>query len=367
VRPPAPSARPAGIKDIARAVGVSIGPVDRALHDKPGVSAATRRRVLDQAAALGYRPNLAARHLKSRTVVRVSVHLPEQIAIFWDSLRDGIREAAAPLAPALAVEFRDSPRLGEGEAATVRRAIDSGADGIILAPGDPVALRPVLARAAARKIPVVCVVTDAPECERLASVSAEPFTVGAVAGELLARFLPGGGEVAFFTGWLGTEEHAEKLGGFQSSLWNVGRGVRLVSVVEARDSARVGYERALAVLDAHPDLRGVHVSTVNSMPVLRAIERRGRAGQITVVTTDLFPALVPRIRSGQVAATIYQRPVSQGRQALQALAGYLLGGARPPVRIKVIPHVVMRSNLDQLLDRVAHLQGSERFSGGGEI
>jgi LacI family transcriptional regulator len=70
-----------------------------------------------------------------------------------------------------------------------------------------------------------------------------------------------------------------------------------------------------------------------------------------VVTTDLFPALVPRIRKGHVAATIYQRPVSQGRLALQALYQFLLNGTKPPARIKVVPHVVMRSNLDLLLDR----------------
>ena len=115
----------------------------------------------------------------------------------------------------------------------------------------------------------------------------------------------------------------------------------------------MGYRRALAVLDAHEDLKGIYVSTVNSMPVLRAVERKRRAGRIAVVTTDLFPALVPRIRAGQVAATIYQRPVSQGRQALQALYQFLAEGTRPPDRIKVIPHVVMRSNLDQVLERMA--------------
>ena len=350
---PTPPPRLVGIKDIARATGVSIGTVDRALHDKPGINPGTRRRVLCAADRLGYRPNLAARHLKSPTRLRISVHLPEEIALFWDSLRDGIREAAAPFAHTLSVEFRNNPRLGEGEVAPLEQALESGVNGLILAPGDPAALGPLIERAASLAVPVVCVVTDAPSCERLTSVSADPFTVGSVAGELISRFLPGGGDVAFFTGWLGTEDHAEKLRGFRSSLKDVGCGVELVSVVEAHDDERVGYRRALALLDAHEDLKGIYVSTVNSMPVLRAIERKRRAGRIAVVTTDLFPALVPRIRAGQVAATIYQRPVSQGRQALQALYQFLAEGTRPPGRIKVIPHVVMRSNLDQVLERTA--------------
>jgi LacI family transcriptional regulator len=362
-----------GIKDIAGAAGVSIGTVDRALHDKPGINPATRRRVLDTAASLGYRPNLAARHLKSRTSFRVSVHLPREIALFWDSLRDGIREAAAPFEPTLQVEFRSHPRLGEGDVELVEQALDDGANGLIVAPGDPAALGPCLRRAARTKVPVVCVVTDAPSAERLTSVSADPFTVGSVAGELLARFLPGGGDVAFFTGWLGTEDHAEKLRGFHASIDAVGRGVHVAAIVEAHDDERVGYRRALAALHAHPNLAGIYVSTVNSIPVLRAVERTGRTGRIAVVTTDLFPALVPRIRKGHVAATIYQRPISQGRLALQALYQFLLDGTRPPARIKVIPHVVMRSNLDLLLEsrsqktelRIQKIEGRRRKASRG--
>ena len=69
---------PVGIKDIARALGISTGTVDRALHAKPGVSAMTRARVLSMAESLGYRPNLAARYLKSQKQLRISVHLPQR-------------------------------------------------------------------------------------------------------------------------------------------------------------------------------------------------------------------------------------------------------------------------------------------------
>src|SRR5690606_14417788 len=137
-------------------------------------------------------------------------------------------------------------------------------------------------------------------CERLTSVSADPFTVGAVAGELLSRFLPGGGDVAFFTGWLSTQDHAEKLRGFQASLATAGGALRLGPVVEAHDDEREGHRRALAVLRAHPDLKGLYVSTVNSLPVLRAAEQEGRLSGLTVVTTDLFPELVDWIRAGKV-------------------------------------------------------------------
>ena len=341
-----------GIKDIARALDISIGTVDRALHGKPDVSAATRARVLSMAEALGYRPNLAARYLKSRKQLRIDVHLPRRIALFWDLLREGIREAAAPFAPALHVDFRTYKSLGDGDVALFEEALRDGTNGLIIAPGNPAALAPYLRKAARRAIPVVCVVTDAPASERLTSVSADPFTVGAVAGELLSRFLPGGGSVAFFTGWLATQDHADKLRGFESSLRSSGAGLALGPVVEAHDDEREGHRRAIDVLRAHPELKGIYVSTVNSLPVLRAAEQEGRLAGLTVVTTDLFPELVEWIRAGKVAATVYQRPVSQGRLALQALYQFLLNGTSPPPRLNVVPHLVMRSNLDLFLERL---------------
>ncbi len=351
-KPQSPAPAPVGIKDIARALGISIGTVDRALHGKPDVSPTTRARVLSMAEALGYRPNLAARFLKSRKQLRVSVHLPRRIALFWDLLREGIREAAEPFTPALHVDFRTYPSLGEGDIPLFEEALRDGTEGLIIAPGNPAALAPHLRKAARREIPVVCVVTDAPEDQRLTAVSADPFTVGAVAGELLARFLPDGGQVAFFTGWLATQDHADKLRGFESSLASMGPALTLGPIVEAHDDAREGHRRARDVLRAHPHLKGLYISTVNSLPVLRAAEQEGRLAGLTVVTTDLFPELVQWIRAGKVAATVYQRPLSQGRLALQALYQFLLNGTRPPSRLRVVPHLVMRSNVDLFLERL---------------
>jgi len=96
----------------------------------------------------------------------------------------------------------------------------------------------------------------------------------------------------------------------------------------------------------------LYVTTANSLPVIEAIANNGRADRITAVTTDLFPALLPLIRSGRVLATIYQRPQTQGRLAFQSLYQFLLERKYPAATIKVAPHIVMRSNLDLFTDRV---------------
>ncbi len=71
-----------GIKEIARALGVSIGTVDRALHGRPGINPITQSKVLEMAQSMGYRPNLAARYLKSKKQLRFTASLPREIAYF---------------------------------------------------------------------------------------------------------------------------------------------------------------------------------------------------------------------------------------------------------------------------------------------
>ena len=165
--------KPAGIKEIAQALGVSIGTVDRALHGRPGINSSTQRRVLKMAQTLGYRPNMVARNLKLRRKLRIAVQLPREIAAFFNALREGIREAAAPFESSVELLFFDVPRLGEHEAEAFQQALDEHVSGIIVAPGHPKDLKALIQKAARSNVPVVCVATDAPKTERLTTVSSE--------------------------------------------------------------------------------------------------------------------------------------------------------------------------------------------------
>jgi DNA-binding LacI/PurR family transcriptional regulator len=61
-----PRRQPANSEDVARMAGVSRSAVSRTFTDGASVSEPTRRKVLDAARKLRYRPNLFARSLKTR-------------------------------------------------------------------------------------------------------------------------------------------------------------------------------------------------------------------------------------------------------------------------------------------------------------
>jgi LacI family transcriptional regulator len=61
------------MREVARAAGVSVNTVSRALNGKPEISPKTKAKILEVAAELGYRPNRLARGLRSNKTGTIGV------------------------------------------------------------------------------------------------------------------------------------------------------------------------------------------------------------------------------------------------------------------------------------------------------
>jgi LacI family transcriptional regulator len=343
----------AGIKDIAKALGISIGTVDRALHGRAGVSLKTKARVLQMAEQLGYKPNLAAQALKLNRRIEIAVVLPKQISHFFDPLRAGIRSAAeATLGMHVKVTFHEYPRLGQGDAELLEARLKERCDGIIFTPGNPRKLDPIIHRLAAQGTAMLCVASDAPGSGRIGLVSAHAYTSGALAAELLAHKLYRKAHVATITGDLTTLDHAEKLRGFAATLAMLAPHLSLLPAVESHERPKEAYRQTIGLLHGETKPQGLYISTANSMPVLQALEEEGLLGKIQVVTTDLFQELVPLIETGKVLATLYQRPFTQGKVAFESLVTYLLEEKKTAPMTRLAPHIIFRSNLPLFTERL---------------
>jgi LacI family transcriptional regulator, galactose operon repressor len=344
--------RNATLFDIADALGISTGTVHRALHNHPGVSAATRSRVLQVSKSLGYRPNLAARFLSRRKQFRISVNTLSGTTSFWDEVRDGINQGARALGVEnVELEFRTYPLLGEAEEEAFQSAMKADSNGIVAFPSQPRNFRSWMKRAAKSKTPVVCVSTDAPDSGRLAVVSIDTMASGSLAADLLGRFLARKGKVAATLSAISINEHAEKFQAFRSTLQSLHPEMQVLEPIEDHDTESEAYDKCRALFAAHPDLAGLYITTEASIPVIQAARDSGVLDKLSIITTDLFPKLAEELRFGNIAATIYQRPRTQGRLAFQVLYNYLADGRTPQQQVTLVPHLVMRGNLDYFLAR----------------
>ncbi len=337
----------AGIHEVAAAAGVSIGTVDRALHGRPDISEATRKRVMRAAQKLGYRPNLAARALSGKKKrIRIAVCIPREIHYFYDQLWAGVYAEAERWAD-FGVEFEHHPlkELGAREIVVLEKILQSNPDGIVLTPGQPEQTSALITRAETQGVRVICVSTDAPASGRSGIVCVDPLLNGALAGELMAKFVPPGSSVAAVTGMLSTEDHARKTEGFTRSFFQHCPKGSMVGVVEAHEHKQESFQRTKELLARFDSLAGIYVNTVNCLPVCDALAACKMTGKVKLITTDLFREMVPFLKDGTIAASIYQHPHQQGRLAVVALAQYLVQGVPIPPRRHINPSIVFSSNV----------------------
>lgn len=339
-------ARRSGIPLIAEMAAVSIGTVDRALHNRPGINDETRQRVLAIAKKIGYRPNLAARSLSTGRRVRVGICVPQEIRYFYNEMWAGIDEEVRRYSDR-GIDFllHPVPELGKGERQAFRKILDSDVRGIVVTPGNPEFMTPLIDAAEERDIRVVCVSTDAPASQRSCIVCVEPTLNGLIAGELMAKFVAPRSHAAIVTGMLKTVDHSQKAEGFSTSFTRYCSGGSVVATIEGHEIPEESYRKTLKLLKRHPSLAGIYINTVNCLPVCRALADADMAGKIRVIATDLFKEMVPLFRSGTIDASMHQRPYRQGQLAVRTLAEHLLHDTEMPPTHYLNPGIALRSNL----------------------
>ncbi|MGC8628054.1 MAG: LacI family DNA-binding transcriptional regulator [Acidimicrobiales bacterium] len=107
------------IRDVARAAGVSYQTVSRVINESPSVRPSTRQLVLETIAALGFRPNRAARALAGGPIQAVTV-LTANTRLYGPSAAlEGIEEATRAAGFALGVRVVES-----GTPTDVRDAVE---------------------------------------------------------------------------------------------------------------------------------------------------------------------------------------------------------------------------------------------------
>lgn len=173
------------IKDVAREAGVSIKTVSRALNDEPRISAATRQRVLDVVAALGFRPNTLAQHMRAGARDRaVALVIPDMANPFFGSVAAGVESVIRDQGLTLIVGSSDEDP--DRERVLVTTFLDRQAAALLIVPaaaGDHAYLRPERQRG----LPVVFI--DRPPVRLTADcvVSANHDGAGEAVAHLIAQ------------------------------------------------------------------------------------------------------------------------------------------------------------------------------------
>ena len=119
------------IKEIANIANVSLMTVSRALNNNPRVREQTRKKILNIAKELNYRPNRIARSLVSKKSNLISLIVADIRNQFFAELARGIEDKAWESGYNVIISSTDNdPKRLESQ---VRLMMEMGVDGFILA------------------------------------------------------------------------------------------------------------------------------------------------------------------------------------------------------------------------------------------
>ncbi len=275
--------RPVVAMDVARAAGVSQKTVSRVVNGDPHVSADVRDRVAQAVAALGYRPNRAARNLvlgRSRTIGVLSVgstdYGPSSLMVAAEL---AIRSAGYTMT--VVNTFEDEP---ETITASLRELLSQGVDGVVI--NEPVGAF-ALERGAIGDLPVLSLSGAYGISTNEVVADADQATGGRLATEHLLSL--GHRTVHHVAGPPGWRSAALRLEGWRSTLESAGAPVP--AALHGDWTARAGYELG-GRLAADPEVTAVFVANDQmAIGVLRALADAGRdaPADVSVVGFDDVP------------------------------------------------------------------------------
>jgi LacI family transcriptional regulator len=117
-------------EDIARAMGLSVSTVSRALKDHPDISLATRQAVRQLAQELAYEPNVLAQSLVTRTTHTIGVIIPSLETTFFASMLSGIQHIAARAGYRVVICLSDESQ--QTEISNVQGLMNNMIDGLLI-------------------------------------------------------------------------------------------------------------------------------------------------------------------------------------------------------------------------------------------
>jgi DNA-binding LacI/PurR family transcriptional regulator len=334
-KPSRPS-RPASIRDVAAAAGVSYQTVSRVINEHPRVKQSTRELVLATIEDLGFRPNRAARVLAGGPADSITVITSNTTLYGYASALQGIEEAARGAGFAVGVRVMDSDA-GDVVVDAVSRAVQPGGALIVLA----FDRAGTSARAAVpRGVPMVAAV-ETPVGDEGEGQPWVWMDDRKAARDATRYLLDLGHETVHHVEIPSSTDHSQRTAGWRLALQEA--GVPVPDPVRAGWAPRSGYEAGRA-LAADPAVTAVLCGNDDlAIGVMRAMREAGRAipGSVSVAGFDDMPQsefLTPAL------TTVRLDFVELGRACVRLLRPFVDPKRPPAPRPWPRPELIVRES-----------------------
>jgi len=324
--------------DIAKLANVSVGTVDRVLHNRGTVAKETRAVVLKIAKELGYQPNLFATALATTNrAQRVCCLVPQQgVDPFWDEVHVGINEAISQIGPGgmkFVIEEFDLFDPTSFEASIDALKMDEY-DGIMVAPIFLRESQELVRILEEHGKPYVMINTMAEQTSDLlvCYVGPDAYQSGRLAARLLSLHCNPGDEVMMIPlekNFLNAFHMVEKERGFRDRFDEIAPGVEVLTCeFELYDDPKELAIFLSSHLKAHTNLKGIYTSASRINRIASYFDLVD-INHIKLVGYDSLADNVKYLEMGRIHYLINQNPALMGYMGLINLRKFLMFKSRP--------------------------------------
>ena len=314
------------IKDIAARAGVSVGTVDRVLHNRPNVSPKALEKVQKALEEMDYKPNMYASALAYNKDYTFYMLLPKhESEAYWEEVEEGANDACERYR-----DFRVSVKVlyynrfsPETFAKLVNDTLKLEPDGIIVVPSKIEVTRRYTDLMHERNIPFILLDSYMPDLKPLAFFGQDSFSSGYFAARMLMLLAPKEKEIMLMkqmrNGNVASKQQENRETGFRHYMHDHFPSVIIHEVNLSLDEKRENYDQILEQFFAeHPLVH--HCITFNSKAhLVGEYLLKSNRRNIQIMGYDMVPKNADCVRQGSISCLIAQHAYLQGHACIETL------------------------------------------------
>ena len=314
------------IKDIAQLAGVSVGTVDRVLHERPNVSPKARLKVENALKEMNYQPNMYASALAYNKSYTFQVLIPkhEQVA-YWEEIEEGVKmaqEASRDFNVKANIIYYE--RFDENSFTSVsQECLNSHPDGVVIVPADLEVTARFTDKLHELGIPFVMLDSYMPDLKPLAFFGQDSFSSGYFAARMLMLIANKESEILLvkltMNGRVVSKQQDNREVGFKHYMHDHFPHIKISELELPLDCSRQIYDKMLEqFFSQNPNIH--HCITLGSKAhVVGDFLLRTNRRDIQIMGYDMVGKNAKCLREGSVSFLIAQHAYQQGYSCIDAL------------------------------------------------
>ncbi|MCR5129840.1 MAG: substrate-binding domain-containing protein [Prevotella sp.] len=314
------------IKDIAERAGVSVGTVDRVLHNRPNVSKPAREKVEKVLQEMDYKPNAYASALAYNRTYSFLMLLPKhESEAYWDEIEEGAAKAMEARRDFhVEVETLYYQRFEDKSfQEQCKQIIDQKPDGVVIVPADLVLTRQLTDQLHELDIPFILLDSYMPDLRPLSFFGQDSFASGYFAAKALMMIASDEEEIMLMKqtndGRVTSKQQANREVGFRHYMTDHFPNIKILDLELPVGGTRKQYSVLLEkFFREHPHLH--HCITLNSKAhIVGEFLLRTNRRDIQIMGYDMVQKNANCLREGSISFLIAQHAYQQGYSCIDTL------------------------------------------------